>query len=144
PLPRAARAPHPALRTSGEWICPMDPDVVSDRPGTCPKVGMALEPRVAGASDAPNPELLDMTRRFWIGVILGAPVVLSTMGDMVSGGGLAHRIGTAWLNWLGLAFATPVVLWCGWPFFARMWQSVVNVSPHMFALIGIGVGAACG
>src|SRR5712692_6466507 len=127
-----------------DWVCPMDPEVVSDHPGACPKCGMALEPRVASLSDAPNPELLDMTRRFWIGVILGAPVFLLTMGDMVSGGALAHRIGMVWLNWMGLALATPVVLWCGWPFFARMWQSIVNLSPNMFTLIGIGVGAAYG
>ena len=127
-----------------DWVCPMDPEVVSDRPGACPKCGMALEPRVADLTDAPNPELAQMTRRFWIGVVLGAPVFLLTMGDMLTGGALGHRLGTGWVNWIGLVLATPVVVWCGWPFFARMWQSFVNMSPNMFTLIGIGVGAAYG
>ena len=138
PPPRNA----PAAPVATQWVCPMDPDVVSDRPGACPKCGMALEPRVADLSDAPNPELVDMTRRFWIGVILGAPVFVITMADMLTGGSLAHRLGPAWVNWIGLVFSTPVVLWCGWPFFHRMWYSFVNASPNMFTLIGIGVGAA--
>jgi Cu+-exporting ATPase len=138
----ASAAPRRPEEAATEWVCPMDPDVLSDRPGSCPKCGMALEPRVAGLSDAPNPELVDMTRRFWIGVGLGAPVFVLTMADMLTGGRLGQRIGTTWVNWIGLALATPVVLWCGWPFFARMWQSVVNRSPNMFTLIGIGVGAA--
>jgi Cu+-exporting ATPase len=83
-----------------------------------------------------------MTRRFWIGVAFGAPVFLLTMGDMLTGGALAHRIGMTSVNWIGLVLATPVVLWCGWPFFERLWQSLVNASPNMFTLIGIGVGAA--
>ena len=131
---------HPSSST--DWVCPMDPDVVSDRPGACPKCGMALEPRVATLSDAPNPELVDMTRRFWIGTALGAPVFAIAMGDMVTGGALAHRLGTAAVNWIELALATPVVFWCGWPFFARMWQSIVNAAPNMFTLIGVGVGSA--
>jgi Cu+-exporting ATPase len=132
---------HPA-GLSTEYTCPMHPEVLSDRPGACPKCGMALEPRVVDLSDAPNPELVDMTRRFWIGVALGAPVFLLTMGDMLTGGTLAHRIGMTRVNWIGLVLATPVVFWCGWPFFERMWQSIVNASPNMFTLIGIGVGAA--
>ena len=139
-------AQHPAAGTRHpapvEYTCPMHPEVVSDRPGACPKCGMALEPRVANLSDAPNPELADMTRRFWIGAALGAPVFLLTMGDMLTGGSLAHRLGMSWVNWIGLVLATPVVFWCGWPFFERMWQSFVNASPNMFTLIGIGVGAA--
>jgi P-type Cu+ transporter len=127
---------------STEYTCPMHPEVVTDRPGACPKCGMALEPRVADLSDAPNPELVDMTRRLWIGVALGAPVFLLTMGDMLTGGALAHRVGMGSVNWIGLLLATPVVFWCGWPFFERMWQSFVNASPNMFTLIGIGVGAA--
>ena len=149
PEPRASspesRAPSPEPQAT-RWTCPMDPEVVSDRPGACPKCGMALEPMVedlstAGA-DAPNPELVDMTRRFWIGVVLGAPVFLLTMGDMVAGGSLMHRLGATRVNWVELALATPVALWCGWPFYERMWASFVNASPNMFTLIGIGTGAA--
>ncbi len=138
----ASRAPQPAPTTAAEWICPMDPEVVSDRPGACPKCGMALEPRVPDLSDQPNPELVDMTRRFWIALGLGAPVFLLAMGDMLTGGGLSHRVPTTTINWLGLMFATPVVLWAGAPFFERMWASILNASPNMFTLIGIGVGAA--
>jgi Cu+-exporting ATPase len=127
-----------------EWVCPMDPEVLSDKPGACPICGMALEPRVADLTDAPNPELVDMTRRFWIGVALGAPVFLLTMGDMVSGQTLSHRIGPAWVNWISFALATPVVVWGGWPFFHRMRASIVNRSPNMFTLIGLGVGTAYG
>jgi Cu+-exporting ATPase len=105
---------------------------------------MALEPRVPDLTDAPNPELADMTRRFWIGVALGAPVFLLTMGDMLTAGAVSHRLGAGAVNWIELWFSIPVVLWCGAPFFARMWQSFVNVSPNMFTLIGLGVGAAFG
>ncbi len=128
------------------WTCPMDPEVVSDKPGACPICGMALEPMLddvsAGAIDQPNPELVDMTRRFWIGVVFGAPVFLLTMGDMVTGGGLMHRLGAGVVNWVEFVLAIPVVLWCGKPFFERMWASFVNASPNMFTLIGIGTGAA--
>jgi Cu+-exporting ATPase len=123
----------------------MDPEVVSDRPGACPKCGMALEPMVAYAPDAidlPNLELVEMTRRFWIGMALGLPVFLLAMGDMLTGGALGRRMGVATVNWIELVMATPVVWWCGWPFFERMWRSFVNVSPNMFTLIGIGVGVA--
>jgi P-type Cu+ transporter len=125
-----------------EYTCPMHPEVVQIGPGACPLCGMALEPRVADLSDAPNPELVDMTRRFWIGVALGAPVFLLTMADMATGGAVGHALGVQLVNVIELMLATPVVVWCGWPFFARMWQSLVNMSPNMFTLIGIGVGAA--
>jgi len=129
-----------------KWTCPMDPEIVRDKPGPCPKCGMALEPMIedvsAEAADAPNPELVDMTRRFWIGVVLGAPVFLLTMGDMATGGALMHRLGANTVNWIELALSIPVVLWCGKPFFERMWASFVNASPNMFTLIGIGTGTA--
>ena len=108
---------------------------------------MALEPVITGSSDisdAPNPELVDMTRRFWIGVVLGAPVFLLAMGDMATGGSLSHRMGMARVNVIQMVLATPVVFWCGWPFFERMWQSFIHHSPNMFTLIGLGVGAAFG
>jgi Cu+-exporting ATPase len=136
--------PQPAISNpqSTEWVCPMDPEVVSDRPGACPKCGMALEPRVASLSDAPNPELVDMTRRFWIAAALGAPVFLLTMGDMLTGGAVGAGIGPGFVNWIGLVLASPVVLWAGAPFFHRMWASFKNASPNMFTLIGLGVGSA--
>jgi Cu+-exporting ATPase len=123
----------------------MDPEVVSDKPGACPKCGMALEPMISDLradADAPNPELVDMTRRFRIGAVLAAPVFVLTMGDMASGGALMHRLGAGLVNWVELILAIPVVLWCGKPFFDRMWASFVNASPNMFTLIGIGTGAA--
>src|SRR5262249_44256106 len=135
----------PAAPTGTRWTCPMDPEVISDKPGPCPKCGMALEPMlddITAGIDAPNPELVDMTRRFWIGLVLTAPVFLLTMGDMVSGGALMHRLGGSSLNWIEMVLSIPVVLWCGKPFFERMWASFVNASPNMFTLIGIGTGAA--
>jgi len=144
PLPIQAPAPTAPPAPGLRYTCPMHPEVISDRPGACPKCGMALEPMVtsvADLADDTNPELLDMSRRFWIAVALGAPVFIVTMIDM-AGGGLIHRIGMATVNWTELALATPVVWYCGWPFFERMWQSFVNRSPNMFTLIGLGVGAA--
>ena len=122
----------------------MHPEIIRPGPGACPICGMALEPRVPDLTDKPDPELVDMTRRFWIGLVLGAPVFLVTMGDMLTDGAVSHRIGASTVNWIGLVLATPVVFWCGWPFFERMWQSFLNASPNMFTLIGLGVGAAYG
>ena len=147
---RPAPSPQPLapsqVPTSTRWTCPMDPEVISDKPGACPKCGMALEPMLDDISavdvDAPNPELVDMTRRFWIGVVCTAPVFLLTMADMASGGALMHRLGGAAVNWIELWLSIPVVLWCGKPFFERMWASFVNASPNMFTLIGIGTGTA--
>jgi Cu+-exporting ATPase len=104
---------------------------------------MALEPRTAAVDQGPNPELVDMTRRFRVGVVLTVPLLVLAMGDMLPG----HPLGFLdmyWLNWLELALAAPVVLWCGWPFFERAWQSFVHRSPNMFTLIALGVGAAFG
>ncbi len=115
-----------------EYICPMDPEIVRDGPGSCPKCGMALEPRIASADEGPNPELLDMQRRFGIGLILTLPLLVLHMGN------LAHP------HWLELLLATPVVFWCGWPFFVRAALSVVRLSPNMFTLIALGVAAAYG
>jgi Cu+-exporting ATPase len=140
--PPEHQAPTSPAASELEYTCPMHPEVISDRPGACPKCGMALEPRVADLSDAPNPELVDMARRFWIGVALGVPVFLLTMGDMLTRGSVTHALGSPTVNWIELVLATPVVLWCGRPFFTRMWASFVNVSPNMFTLIGLGVGAA--
>jgi Cu+-exporting ATPase len=127
-----AMTPETPPGSKVEYICPMDPEIVRDRPGSCPKCGMALEPRVASADEGPNPELLDMRRRFWIGLILTVPLLVLHMGAF------AH------LGWLELLLATPVVFWCGWPFFARAALSLVRMSPNMFTLIAMGVGASYG
>ncbi len=124
-----------------EYTCPMHPEIVRDRPGACPICGMALEPRTVSLDDALNPELVDMTRRFWIGAALALPVVLLAMGDLITGGGATRVLGPS-ANWLQLALATPVVLWAGWPFFERGWASIVNRSANMFTLIALGVGSA--
>jgi Cu+-exporting ATPase len=142
----AGTAPQPtavvaSLGARVEYTCPMDPQIIRDGPGACPICGMALEPRVITLDDRPNPELVDMTRRFWTATLLAAPVFIITMLDMARGGALTMTRG-AGANWIGLALATPVVFWAGWPFFERAWISAVNRSPNMFTLIGLGVGSA--
>src|SRR5262249_42870354 len=130
------RAPEP-MPGAATYTCPMHPEVVSDHPGSCPKCGMALEPRTVTVEEGPNPELIDMSRRFWIGLLLSLPVFLIAMTAMFTG-----QPASALLNWVQLLLATPVVFWCGWPFFERARASVVNRSPNMFTLIALGVGAA--
>jgi len=131
----------PAALFAVEYTCPMHPQIVRDRPGSCPICGMALEPRTVGIEDAPNPELVQMTRRFWIGAALAAPAIVLTMTDMAPG--MRTRLVRMQAeNWIGLVCSTPVVLWAGWPFFQRAWASIVNRSPNMFTLIGMGVGAS--
>src|SRR5688572_23310261 len=144
--PKCGMALEPDLSTAPvmrvEYTCPMHPEIVRDQPGACPICGMALEPRTVGLEEGPNPELIDMTRRFRLGALLGTPVFLLAMGDMVLGPGLGGRVDLRWTNWLGLLLATPVIWWAGWPFFERGWASIVNRSPNMFTLIALGVGAA--
>jgi P-type Cu+ transporter len=135
--PAAAPVPEGAIYT-----CPMHPEVRQAGPGSCPICGMALEPEIASADAGPNPELTDMTRRFWIGLALSVPVVALDMG--------AHIFGThGWVeenlsNLLQFAFATPVVLWAGWPFFVRGAQSLITRNLNMFTLIAMGTGVAYG
>ncbi len=136
----AADTPPLPVPEGASFTCPMHPEIVRDGPGACPLCGMALEPRTVSLLDAPNPELVDMTRRFWIAAALAAPVFTLTMADMVGAGVSMDR--GAIVNWLGLALATPVVFWAGWPFFERAWASLVNRSPNMFTLIALGVGSA--
>ncbi len=132
----------PATRT--EYVCPMHPEIVRSEPGSCPICGMALEPRTVTLEEEANPELVDMTRRFRIAVVLSAPVFFLAMSEMIPGQPVQRLIPPGYLNGLQLFLATPVVLWCGWPFFQRGWASIVNRSPNMFTLIAIGVGAAYG
>jgi P-type Cu+ transporter len=138
----AVAPPVAAADEQVEYTCPMHPEIVRDRAGACPICGMALEPRTVQLTDSPNPELVDMTRRFVIAALVGAPVFAVTMYDMATGGGLAMTSRGVLVNWMGLALATPVVFWCGWPFFERAWASVVHRSPNMFTLIALGVSAA--
>ncbi len=124
-----------------EYVCPMHPQIVRSEPGDCPICGMALEPRTVAATEE-NPELDDMTRRFWIGVALAVPVfVMAMSADMVKGI-VPQMISFTHLQWLEFLLATPVVLWCGWPFFQRGWSSLVNWHLNMFTLIALGVGVA--
>jgi len=134
----------PVAPTRTQYTCPMHPEIVRPGPGSCPICGMALEPRTVTATVEDNPELRDMTRRFWLSLALTAPLMAIAMAAMLWQMPL-HRIlpGPA-LPWLELALATPVVLWGGWPFFQRFWTSLVNRSPNMFTLIGMGTGVAYG
>jgi len=130
----------PTTRT--EYTCPMHPEIVRDQPGACPICGMALEPRTIEIEEGPNPELVDMTRRFWTSAALTLPVFGLAMGDMLTGGGVSARVGPRTSAWIQMALAFPVVLWAGWPFFARGWASIRNRSANMFTLIALGVGSA--
>jgi Cu+-exporting ATPase len=119
----------------------MHPEIVRDQPGNCPICGMALEPRDVSV-DSANPELANMTRRFWVAVALTVPLLAVMLSDVLPGHLLQHLLPGQWLAWIEFALATPVVLWAGWPFFERGWASVVHRSPNMFTLIAIGAGSA--
>jgi Cu+-exporting ATPase len=135
-----AGIPTPTTKT--EWTCPMHPQIVRDGPGNCPICGMALEPRTVSLEEEENPELTDMTRRFWVSALLGLPLVVIGMGHLIPGDPIGHLLPHGIRNFVELALASPVVLWGGLPFFVRAWQSLVNRSPNMFTLIGLGVGVA--
>jgi Cu+-exporting ATPase len=133
------REPEPVAE-GAIYTCPMHPEIRQTGPGACPICGMALEPEIAGPETGPNPELADMKRRFWIGLVLTLPVFTLEMGGHIFG---AHNwIAPALSNDVQFAFATPVVLWAGWPFFVRGWQSLVTRNLNMFTLIAIGTGVA--
>jgi Cu+-exporting ATPase len=139
------RGSEPKTSTASQYTCPMHPEVLSPKPGTCPKCGMALEP-VAATESTPNPELVSMTRRFWVSAALTLPLLAVMVSDIVPGRPLQQLLEGSrlmWiLGWIELALATPVVLWGGWPFFERGWASIVHRSPNMFTLIAMGSGAA--
>ncbi|TIX99168.1 MAG: YHS domain-containing protein, partial [Mesorhizobium sp.] len=125
-----------------QYTCPMHPEIIRDKPGSCPICGMALEPMgVPTGDEGPNPELVDFTRRLWVSAVLSIPLLLITMGPMF---GLPFRdwLGEQPAAWIELALATPVVLWAAIPFFHRGWDSIINRSPNMWTLISIGVGTA--
>ncbi|NKM25509.1 copper-transporting P-type ATPase [Rhizobium laguerreae] len=135
PMATAAEAPEGVIYT-----CPMHPQIRQVGPGTCPICGMTLEPEVTTAATGPSVELIDMTRRFWIGLALSLPVLVLEMGGHLTN--LHMVLGAQLSNWIQLALATPVVLWAGWPFFERAWASLVNRSLNMFTLIAMGTGVA--
>jgi Cu+-exporting ATPase len=127
-----------------EYVCPMHAQIVRSEPGSCPICGMTLEPRTISADEKENPELRDMTRRFWVGVGLTLPVLVAVMSEYLPGNPLQQLAPARFWTWFELILASPVVLWGGWPFFVRGWQSIVNRSLNMFTLIGLGVGVAYG
>jgi Cu+-exporting ATPase len=137
--PVAAAEAEPAPQ-GAIYTCPMHPEIRQVGPGSCPICGMALEPVLVSLEAEPNEELIDMSRRFWIGLVLTLPVVVLEMGGHFLG--LNHVIGQGASNWLQLVLATPVVLWAGWPFFERGWRSLVTRKLNMFTLIAMGTGAA--
>ena len=140
--PEKTQELNPAKQSGNKWTCPMHPEVVRDEPGDCPICGMALEPKEPAASEEENPELKDMTLRFWVGVGLTVPLLVLSMGDMLLGGTFSHWLGERTRAWGELILATPVVLWAGWPFFVRGAKSIVNRSLNMFTLIALGIGVA--
>lgn len=137
------KPPQPSQAGKVIWTCPMHPEVERDAPGSCPKCGMALEPKSPTMSlNEENPELKDMQRRFWISAVLTVPLVALAMGHMIGSLHLDSLLHPAIRRTVELLLATPVVLWGGWPFFQRFWASLVNRSLNMFTLIGLGVGVA--
>ncbi len=137
PAEQAPAAPVPAGTI---YTCPMHPQIRQVGPGSCPICGMALEPEVVSADSGPNHELADMTRRFWIGLVLAVPVMALEMGGHLTN--LHMLLGQKLSNWLQFVLATPVVLWAGWPFFVRGWQSLRTRNLNMFTLIAMGTGVA--
>ncbi len=137
-IPAAASEPV----AGAVFLCPMHPEVVRDEPGSCPVCGMALEPQTATLDEPPNPELVDMTRRFWWAIGPTAIVVLLGMSDMIPGQPIMHAVSARTLQWVELGLTTPVVVWAGRPFFERGASSIVRRSLNMFTLIALGTGAA--
>ncbi|MGH9967667.1 MAG: copper-transporting P-type ATPase, partial [Pyrinomonadaceae bacterium] len=127
-----------------EYTCPMHPQIIRDAPGNCPICGMALEPRTVTLDEEDNHELRDMKRRFWVSAVLSLPLLVIGMSEFIPGAPLARLVSMSMstLPWVQLVLASPVVLWGGWPFFVRGWQSIVNRSLNMFTLIGLGVAVA--
>src|SRR5678816_4445212 len=137
----------PDPKSQIEFTCPMHPEIIQIGPGSCPICGMALEPTEITLDDTPDPEYMDMKRRFRIAVPLTIPVFILAMSEMFVD---FNSVFPSWPHgqasyvslWIQFILATPVVLWCGWPFFERAWASIKNASPNMFTLIAIGTGAA--
>lgn len=141
-MPAPVHTDAPAARHDVEYTCPMDPEVRQIGPGTCPKCGMALEPVTFTVEEESNPELRGMTRRFWTSAALTAPILALMISEMLPGKPLQTWLGPQAVVWTQFILAAPVVLWGGWPFFVRGWQSIVNRHLNMFTLIALGTGAA--
>lgn len=131
--------PEPVAAPGAMWICPMHHEIRQQGPGTCPICGMALEPEEPSLDDAPNPELVDFTKRWWVSAALAVPLLILTMGTEFL---RLHLVDPAYSPWIQLALTAPIVMWAGWPFFTRGWTSIVTRKLNMFTLIAIGVGAA--
>ena len=148
PCPKCGMALEPLIAATlverVEYTCPMHPEIVQDTPGPCPKCGMALESRTMAVEEGENPELVDMRRRFRLSLVLTIPEFIIAMGHMLPGHPLAALASPRTYGWIELLLASPVVLWAGWPFFVRGWQSLVNRSLNMFTLISLGVFVAYG
>jgi P-type Cu+ transporter len=143
--PRPHTHPHheqPPHTEAATYTCPMHPQIIRSGPGSCPICGMALEPLVATHEEGPNPELVEMRRRFWVCLALSLPLLVLAMAEMVPGRPLVGLIPRHLLPWFELVLATPVVLWGGWPFFVRGWASIIHRSLNMFTLIAVGTGTA--
>jgi Cu+-exporting ATPase len=143
--PRCGMALEPEMPTAAtgvEYTCPMHPEIVRSGPGSCPICGMALELRTVASQDEENPELCEMTRRFWVSLVLTAPLLAVAMADMWPETPLGRVLPNGWLSWVEMVLATPVVLWGGWPFFQRGWRSIANRATNMFTLIAMGTGVA--
>src|SRR5690606_33473998 len=131
--------PQPVAAPGATWICPMDPEIRQEGPGTCPICGMALEPEEPSLDDTPNPELIDFTRRLWVAGVLCIPLLMVSMVAEMLG---LHFVSPAASPWVQLALTAPIVVWAGAPFFVRGWQSIRTRHLNMFTLIALGVGAA--
>jgi len=145
PCPKCGMALEPMVSftlPTAEYVCPMHPEIVRAEPGSCPICGMALEPRVASVVEEANPELVDMTRRFWIALGFATPVLALAMSDIIPGQPVQHVIPPSLFPWLEFLLATPAVVWGGWPLFERGWASILNRHLNMFTLIAIGTGTA--
>ncbi|MBL8552209.1 MAG: heavy metal translocating P-type ATPase [Hyphomonadaceae bacterium] len=136
----AAPVDPSTVPAGAKWTCPMHPEIVRDGPGSCPICGMALEPMMPSADAGPNPELIDMSRRFWIGAVLALPVLALEMGRHLFN--VDSFVPPVWNGWIQFLLATPVVLWGGWPFFERGWASLQTRNLNMFTLIALGTGVA--
>jgi cation transport ATPase len=138
---KTSKTPQSAIKKDVIYTCPMHPEIQQVGPGVCPKCGMTLEPMNASVTEDTT-ELRDMTRRFWVSLVLTLPLLVLTMSDFISGVNLPQRFGVNTFNWIQLILATPVVLWGGWPFLVRAWASFKTWNLNMFSLIGLGISAA--